>query len=206
MAKKSGIDTTGLDQIIDGIQRQVPFATAKALTMLARDGQAAAMRQVETAFDSPVAFTKKGFAIKPATKQLLVSQVFAKDIQAGYLSRQEVGATVTPRVGAPLIVPVNIRVNRAGNIPRGAIRRRVSSGKAFVVGRGGSLPPGVYSRPTKAAARRGKGGAKLLAAFIPQANYRPRFGFNRAVTKVVSKNVKRRWEEALAGAIRTMRR
>ena len=203
------VDTSQLQRRLSALPGQVRFATAYMLTQLAKDGREAATRRIGEAFDRPVRFTQSAITIKPATKANLTSVVFAKDIQAGYLSIQETGGERRPEPGAPVIVPVNIRLNTAGNIPRGKVRREVAKPTTFVsrqdTSRTRHLPPGIYQR-----LKRPKGKAmrppKLLVALEKLVRYRPRFRFNETVHDAVGESLERRWREAKDRALQTARR
>ena len=202
------IDTSRLKGRLSQLQEQAHFAAAYMLTQLAKDGREAATKRIGEAFDRPVRFTQSAITIKPATKASLTSMVFAKDIQAGYLAIQETGGERRPRPGAPVIVPVNIRLNAAGNIPRGKVRREVAKPTTFVsrqdTSRTRHLPPGIYQR-----LKRPKGKAmrppKLLVALEKLVRYRPRFRFNETVHDAVGESLGRRWREAKARALQDMR-
>lgn len=129
------IDTSRLRRRLAELPAQVRFATAYMLTQLAKDGREAATKQIEYAFDKPARFTQSAITIKPANKANLTSMVFAKDMQTGYLAIQETGGERRPQPGASVIVPVNIRLNTAGNIPRGKVRREVAKPTTFVSAR-----------------------------------------------------------------------
>jgi len=202
------IDTTRLAQRLAALPGQVRYATAMMLTHLAKDAQGAAHARIEQAFDRPTRFTQTAITIKPATKANLTSVVFAKDIQAGYLAIQETGGERRPRPGAPVIVPVNIRLNAHGNIPRGKLKREVAKPTTFVSGQNTSrtrhLPPGIYQR-----FKRGRGKTarppKLLVALEKVASYRPRFRFRETVREAVEANIDRRWVEAVRRTLETAR-
>jgi hypothetical protein len=203
------IDTTRLVQRLAALPGQVGYATALMLTHLAKDAQGAAHARIEQAFDKPTRFTQTAIAIKPATKAKLTSVVFAKDIQADYLAIQETGGERRPRPGAPVIVPVQIRVNAHGNIPRGKLRREVAKPTTFVSGQDTSrtrhLPAGIYQRFKQG---RGKTARppRLLVALEKVARYRPRFRFQQTVREAVEANIDRRWREAIQRTLATLRR
>jgi hypothetical protein len=68
---------------------QLPFATARALTMTGKDAKAHVEQQMGKVFDQPTPFTQRGVAALPATKAKLYSRVVIKDAQAKYLGIQE---------------------------------------------------------------------------------------------------------------------
>ena len=202
------VDTSQLQRRLSALPGQVRFATAYMLTQLAKDGREAATKRIGEAFDRPVRFTQSAITIKPATKTSLTSVVFAKDIQANYLAIQETGGERRPEPGAPIIVPVNIRLNTAGNIPRGKVRREVAKPTTFVsrqdTSRTRHLPPGIYQR-----CKRPNGKAmrppKLLVALEKLVRYRPRFRFQETVHDAVGESLERRWREAVDKTLRTSR-
>ena len=77
--------------IIDNVRdRQVPFATAKALTLTAKEAQRDAYREFEAKFDRPTPFTMRSLFIKPATKRDLTAMVFVKDRAIGGKNRNSI--------------------------------------------------------------------------------------------------------------------
>jgi hypothetical protein len=65
-------------------RRQLPFATAAALTDVAKSAQSNVQRVMRSVFDRPTPFTLGGTFVQPATKQRLASAVFFKDqLEAG---------------------------------------------------------------------------------------------------------------------------
>lgn len=68
-------------------RRQIPFATAKTLTTIAKLSQKAVQVEMEQKFDRPTPFTLKSTFIKPATKQNLQAMVYIKDFSPGGKSR-----------------------------------------------------------------------------------------------------------------------
>lgn len=77
-------DIDKLVRFIDSVKdRQVPFATAKALTLTAKEAQKDTYREFERKFDRPTPLTMRSLFIKPATKRDLTSEVFVKDRAIG---------------------------------------------------------------------------------------------------------------------------
>lgn len=176
--------------------KQMPFATANALTEVAKAVQGEITSAMPAIFDRPTPFTRSGFAIKPAHKGDLVAEVFARDIQGRYLRLEETGGEREPAKTA-LVIPVDIGRNQYGNIPRGALQRLKGRGKAAVFvgtvkGIGGFWQRGPFHS------------IRLLAAFEPRAQYRPRFGYHARTAAIVGRTfgpaLGRRLAEALATA------
>lgn len=203
----SSIDIGGARRKLGAVERQVRFATARALTMTAKDAQGAVTADLDSIFDQPVRFTRQAIAILPARRETLEAWVLVKDRQAEYLALQETGGLRMPRPGAPVLVPVGIRTNRSGNIPRGAVARTVAKPDSFVAGgkdaRTRHLPPGIYRRMKRRGRGRAPGRLKLLASLERRAAYRPRFGFRRRVVSVVLDRFPRNFAEALRQALAT---
>lgn len=160
---------------VDRYGSQAVFATAVALTETAKQAQRQVASALPEIFDNPNPFTQRAIAALPAKKENLVATVLVKDQQAEYLGIQETGGVRTPKPGAPVFMPKNIRTDRYGNVPPRfwrqldqllatkvyvgsqtvsvKTRRQVSSyGGGLFVASGSNprtrhLPPGIYERP-----------------------------------------------------------
>lgn len=64
---------------IDNVDKQVRFATAKALTLTAKAAQSSLVQSMRTSFDRPTPYTLRSTFIIPATRDNLVSLVGLKD-------------------------------------------------------------------------------------------------------------------------------
>ena len=119
--------TKGLNSIQ---KKQIPFATARALTFTAKDG-AKYINKASTKFvDRPNPFTKRAFAFLKATKQTLTSTVFAKDVQGTYLKHIVEGTTRNRRRGKPYPVSASKGLLDAyGNFGKGYSRIRSAKKK-----------------------------------------------------------------------------
>ena len=188
---------------VGALQRQVPFATAKALTDTARlDCKPAGERLMRRRLDDPTPFTLKGIGTTGARKSRLVSSVFIKDRQAEYLRWQQGGGTQKPKRRA-IPIPVNQRRNKYGNMPKGTVQRLLArpdtfSGRINGVG-------GIWQRrkPLKSGKSRPP---KLLVRFTDQTQYRPRLGFQKEMRKVAIAAFPARFARSWTNAIRTARR
>ena len=174
--------------LIDGTIKQVPFATARALTATAKAVELAEKAEIRQVFDNPVPFTQRGVGITPATKQKLVAVVFLKREQSAYLDAQIKGgarkrkpfeARFSKEQGQPVPSAVpgsGANLNQFGNLSKAQIERlgRQARGRkqnVFVPKPGDRLPPGVYQRQPD-----GKVKAVLVFTKAP-AKYRKRFDF-----------------------------
>jgi hypothetical protein len=179
-----------------GAQRkQIPFATAKALTNTAWDVAKEEKRQLPMKLDRPTPFTLRAFGVKRATKNRLVATVFIKPIQAAYLGFQIRGGIRKPS-GRAIGVPVNQRLNRYGNMTRGKIKALLAKPDHFsgtINGVGG-----IYQRQKK-------GGVKLIVAWEPRTNYTAgRFPFYKIgvgkARAVMARNMRKAIDYALRSA------
>jgi hypothetical protein len=137
MAEAITVDLKGLEEALRNFQDQIPFASAKALTELAKRVQQKQKDAIATVFDNPNAFTKNSTFYKSASKTDLESKVGFKDTgyyggQGGhYLTAQIIGgARETKRLerfltgkgwlkNGELIVPSrDVRKDSYGNIQR----------------------------------------------------------------------------------------
>lgn len=176
-------------------EKQLPFATALALTSTAKDVKANTEKRLPRVFDRPTPFTKKGVGIYSARKTRLSAKVFMKDAQADYLEKQEEGGTRHPK-GKALLTPVGQRLNKYGNMPRGAVKRILARSDTFsgtVRGIGG-----IWQRT------RG-GGVKLLVAYRKAAKYTERFGFKDSAYKTTASRFPTQFERAMARALKSKR-
>lgn len=188
-----------IDQVVREVERrfarQVPFATAKALTETAKDVQRAVVEQLPAIFDRPTPFTMRGIGVSYATKATLTSRVFIKDIQRGYLQLEVTGGTRTPSKRA-LVVPSGVDLNAYGNMPRNKLkallaRKDVFSGKVRGVG-------GIWQRTAD-------GRLKLLVAYEPKATYRQRFPFGPIARQTIERRLLPNFRAAMAAAIASAR-
>ncbi|MGV6848564.1 MAG: hypothetical protein ACWA5A_09315 [Marinibacterium sp.] len=159
----------------DIARRQVPFAVALALNDTAADVERAWRAHLQERLDRPTPFTLRGMFKARASKRTLTAVVGFKRIQSEYLRLQAEGGTRFP-MGRALVLPVGQKLNRYGNIPRGAVRRSLARDDTFVASGGKSetqhLAPGVYRRPKRGSYRRGRSKPpQLLISFKGSARY-----------------------------------
>lgn len=102
--------------------KQVDFATARALTRLAKEVQAAEKANLQRTFKHPKPFTVNAIGMRGATKRTLEAKVFVRPTAAKYLRPYETGGVhVVP--GRALLNPKDIRLNRYGQLSRGTMKR-----------------------------------------------------------------------------------
>ncbi|MGG5811455.1 hypothetical protein [Falsiroseomonas sp. CW058] len=195
--------TRNLDDLA---RRQVPFATARALTAMADAAAVANRRALPSIFDRPTPFTRAGIAVAPARKNSLVARVYVKERQAEYLVLEETGGTRKPERskhggtgrGQALVMPKAVKRNAFGNIGfRGlaSLKRR----KDVFVGKTANGTGGFFRRLED-------GKLQPLVIFVRSAAYKPRFGFKARVIKVAQATMAPAFRQALAKALATARR
>lgn len=192
-------------QLSDLAYRQMPFATAQALTSLARIVQAGEQQAMTSIFDRPTPFTINSVGVKAARKDNLQALVFVKDIAAAYLEPYEEGG-VNKLNSRALLKPVNIALNQYGNMPRTKLAQLKAKGNVFigkVKGKGGQEIDGVWQR-VKAA--KGKpAGLKLLVRFADAHPIKQHLDYRSRAEQLVRSNFNREMGRALAKAIATAR-
>lgn len=119
------------------IARQIPFATALALTRVAKIAQGVVRNELPRHFTIRTTFVAKGIRIRSATKSRLFAEVGSKD---RFMKAQALGGTKTAQEGSHVAVPVGARttpksVTRKGKWPT----RMLTKKRRFLA----PLPSGV---------------------------------------------------------------
>lgn len=156
-------------------RRQLPFATAKALTQTAKDVQRFGKRDAAKRLDRPKKFTLNALAVKPAKKRDLTARVFYREFApkgtaAGtYLRPVEFGGPRRHKRFERALIAAGVmeaneyavpargaRLNRHGNITAGTITKVLSQVRAS---------PDAFQNVTEtSAARRAAQGAATFFA------------------------------------------
>jgi|GEM_PF-1286322 len=177
-------------------RRKIPLVTAMALTRTAKELQRILEREVEQVFDRPVAFTKRAFAIKPATAARRTAEVFIKTKQARYLLPQVAGGRRQMRrseqkfsqeTGTEFFwVPgEGVRLNTHGNVTLAQVKKiaaqlHKAGGNVFFGEPGNGLPFGIWERMRVG---RGAGGLRPLLIRVRQPDYRKRLDMHAIAEK-----------------------
>ncbi|MEP1934959.1 MAG: hypothetical protein ABJJ37_27105 [Roseibium sp.] len=187
-----------LKGVTDVEKRQIPFAIALTLNATIEDVETNTVKSLLRRLDRPTPFTLRGLAKRKATKRNMVATLFFKDLQADYLEKQETGGERRPK-GRAITIPVGQRLNKYGNMPKGAIKRLLArpdvfSGRVNGVG-------GIWQRP------KGRRKAlKLLVAFKQKATYRPRLRFQSSALKTTKARIGLNWRRSFSHALKTTNR
>lgn len=124
-------DLQDLSRQLAAIKKQIPFATARAITSVAqqiRDAQKTAMQRK---LENPTPFTVNSVKAAGATKSNLVARVFVMDTAAAYLKPFEVGG-VHKLNGQALLNPKNIKLNKFGNLSRNKLTQLKAKPNVFI--------------------------------------------------------------------------
>lgn len=224
--------TRGLDE---GLRNQLPFATARALTAVARSAQKELTRSIEASFDRPTPWIKNSVFVQAATKAKLEAVVGIKNkgsraTPADYLREHILTGTRSNKpmekamramdvlpVGW-LVVPSRSGVPRDayGNVSRATVNRILRAlAQKQTATRGGVssrlfvIKPGQRSHLKPGIWSVSRAGdqqiLKPVFLFVHAATYRMVFDMPRIVAEVVRKELRGEFERALAGALRTAR-
>ncbi|QCR38961.1 hypothetical protein [Nissabacter sp. SGAir0207] len=113
------------------LQKQVPFATAQALTGVARKIQAAEKVALERQLENPTPFTVNSVGSQGARRDSLTARVFVRDIAASYLEPFEFGGMHKLNSQA-LLNPKNIKLNKYGNLTRNKMAQLQAKPDVFI--------------------------------------------------------------------------
>lgn len=188
------VDIRDATRRLRGVEDQIPFASARAATTLAKTVQATETKALPDIFDKPTPFTMKAFGVKAARKTDLTAEVFAKDRQAAYLMPSEAGTPQYLGRGRKIRTPVDIGLNQYGNIPRRKIASLANKDGYFL---------GVIHGINALWKRKGRGHVELMVAFTNPVPIKTRLHFHRRAELVVAANVRKVFGEALASAVET---
>lgn len=201
-------ETAGALRWLDGIhRRQIPFATAFALTRTAQAVQTEVRQQLPRRFVIRNRFVEQAIRVRPARKDTLTAQVLIPTDQEGYrriadaMEQHEFGGDKRPRSGTFIAVPINARRNKRDIIPRGQRPKALES------------DPRVFLLTTKSGKRllvqrqgRGKSAAlRVLYGLRPSVKISQAFGFFATGAATVRRVYSSIFRAAMDRAIRSAR-
>ncbi|EMC3644036.1 hypothetical protein VPR96_005209 [Klebsiella pneumoniae] len=120
-----------LSRQLKQLQKQIPFATAQAMTSVVRDIVAAQKVALGRKLESPTPFTVNSVGSAGARKNNLRAKVFVRDVAAEYLEPFEFGGEHKLNSQA-LLNPKNIKLNKYGNMPRNKLSQLKAKPNVFV--------------------------------------------------------------------------
>jgi hypothetical protein len=148
----------------DVFKKQLPYATALALTATGGYVAKAWQDEEDQKLDRPTPFTKNSTVVVPARKAKLETVVFVKDIAAAYLQPFVVGGVHSLGKKKAILAPKNsLPLNAYGNLPRGKLaslkgRKDVFAGPVKL--KSGLVISGVWQRGQRGERRKGGYGTK----------------------------------------------
>ncbi len=200
-------DVKKLKREVTGIFRdQIPYATSVAINAVLENSREELRSALPKHLDRPTPFTvgqansKRGsFWLHYANKRNLRGAIFLAPRQSEYLHFQIAGGTRTP-FGRAIKMPVNIRVNAYGNIPRTGIRTA-------------SKRKGVFSGTVKGhqgmwqrVGGKRNPGLKMLVGWEQKAQYRKRFPYYKITHRTIDRTINDELDKALTRAIQSRRK
>lgn len=216
---------------LGGVEKQVRYATAVALTRTATQIKAALPAELDRVLDRPTPFTKRGIYLKAARRDSLTAEVGFMDLQASYLGLQITGGVRQPTARG-IRLPGNVELNAFGNIPKGLTDKLKAAAKD------GTLSAAVMRRLGVSAKDRRKGAApvqlfygkpagsrwdkapvgiyrrvpgrpgKLIPVIVFEdtpARYRKRLDLGRVATPIVQREFQAQFDRALREALANAR-
>ncbi len=175
--------------------KQVPFATALALTRIAAEAQAEVRKQLPKRFTIRRSWVASGIRTTRATKRKPESSVYTVD---EFMALQESGGVKRGRKAQA--IPVGVRKSKRQVVGRARWPKALSKKpKHFIAQVGGTR--GVFKRT----GRGGRGSPKLLWRFESDVRVRPRFEFEETVAKVMNDRFQFEFGRAFAQALGSAR-
>jgi hypothetical protein len=191
--------------LTDMARKQIPYATARALTETAKLVKKAEEREIIRVFDRPTPYTQRSIYFKPANKHTLSARVWLKDDTSKgtpatkYLSPQIYGGQRTTKrferalqragylpAGWYAVPGAGAKMDRYGNMASSQIVQILSGLKAFG-------EEGYLANRTAASAKRKRNQAEFFAikpgqrhgGLVPGVWQRHRFAHGSAVKPVL---------------------
>lgn len=124
-------DIKDLSAKLQSLKKQIPFATAQALTSVARQIAAAEKTAFQRKLENPTPFTVNSVGSAGARRDKLIAKVFVRDIAAGYLEPLEFGG-VHKLNGKALLNPKNVKLNKYGNLSRNKLSQLKAKPDVFI--------------------------------------------------------------------------
>jgi hypothetical protein len=199
---------------------QIPFASARMLTAVAREVAKAETAALSSTVKSPTPFTLRAFGVQGASKTNLTARVFTRDIQAAYLEPflNPAGGQQVLGSKRAILLPIEIALDQYGNIPRGALKSFKGRPGVFIGSvktKGGKLIYGLWQRPTRPETIHGKramrlanttGHLVLLVRFTQPALIKGHnLDFVGRANKTIAASAPAAWDAAINDALATAR-
>lgn len=147
-------DLRDLSRELQKIKKQIPFATAQAMTSVVRQIAAAEKTAFRRKLENPTPFTVNSVGSVGARRDNLIAKVFVRDIAAAYLEPFEFGG-VHKLNGQALLNPKDVKLNKYGNLSRNKLSQLKAKSNVFI----GDID-GVNGVWQRAKVKKGKKGKK----------------------------------------------
>ena len=214
--------TKSLDNFVS---KQIPFATATALTAVGKLVQKAEVERLKETLKNPSTFTLKSVGLRAARKLDWRAIVFVKPLAAEYLEPYESGGAHHLNSKA-LLNPKDIKLNQYGQLSRGTLAALKGRPDIFIgpVTTAKGTINGVWQRavnPKKAPVIKGKrlrglnkmvmsngtlqGRLKLLIRFGDALPVQQHLDYRKNAEQVVAKNFEVEFRNAYASALASAR-
>ena len=152
---------------------QIPFAASRAINKIVYETAFFVRKAANRGYHlGATRFTQSGFQYTKSTKQLLNAVVYVRKDNE-YILNTTNGGVVKPKKRT-LVQPVQININKYGNITRGKVRKLASNKDKYFIGKPKGRPnnpryAGLWERPKDR-----KGSPRMLVSFKNQ-RYQKRF-------------------------------
>lgn len=205
----------------DLARRQLPYATALALTSLAKMVTVDEVKNLSAKLKNPSPFTLRSVKSVAARKDNLTSRVYVMDKAAAYLEPYERGG-VHKLAGKALLNPKDITLNQYGQLRKGALAALKGRSDIFIgpVKTKKGIVNGVWQRTAATASitnkKTGKtrissrgvntsGALKLLIRFGDALAVRTRLGYQARATALVNANFNAEMDKGMVKAMGSAR-
>lgn len=210
---------TDLSNQLRTLRKQIPFATAQAMTSVVRKIEDAQKVAMQRNLDNPTPFTVKSVKSRGARKSDLKAKVFVMNTAAAYLEPFEIGG-VHKLNGSTLLNPKDIKLNKYGNLPRNKMSSLKSKENTFIGDIGGvngawQRKKAKKGKKSRKRLRRSPNGTrrdrkkqpmpKLLIRFGDALPVEPVLGYQDRAMKMTQALLPQEINRAIAEAIRTAR-
>ena len=220
MDLKLSADFKKLSKGLNSMQRtQLPFVISKTINDVAfatidRNNPDGVKQKAKDTFKGGATpFTVGGFRYWKSTKKNLTAYVFVESAREKYMKFQIKGGTRQPHNKTILVPTKNIKLNKFGNLTRATRNRLFDDKKKFFEGipKGltGDNNRGIWERYGRNKANPSGQRIRMVANYVGQAQYRPKFPFKKTVEGVVfgqKRGIGRTFEKNLKLALKTMKR
>lgn len=179
--------------------RQIPFATAKALTKTVQQGQLEVIRTIESKFTLRTNWYKPsnqiGIRITPAKKNNLVAEVKSN---ASFLNLHEKGLQKIP-FGKYIAIPTqNVRRTKRDLVAKSQYPANLKNSFLINNKKGGKL---LLTKSGKGKKQK----TKIMYVLVPKAKIKQISIFFEPVEQIVRQNFQTNFNEAFSEAIKTAR-